>query len=205
MCVCFLPFFFLSSSSSSVSLSSPEQTKGPSMYPTFEHEGDVVLVEHLSRQRRTLKPGDVVISVCPHEPRKMICKRLLALEGQTVDVSGIQPQRQLEQHQHRQRGFAASSSDQEQEGEGEGVGVHVDDSPSSSSNSPSSFIQGKDLIRVPKGHVWIQGDNLQNSTDSRYYGPVPYSLLRGRVFYKIWPPSEFGPIRDAPQQSNNKQ
>jgi signal peptidase I len=153
-------------------------TKGPSMYPTFEHEGDVVLVEHLSRQRRTLTPGDVVISVCPHEPRKMICKRLVATEGQTVDVSGV--------HQHqpgRRRGFAADGG------------------------SPSSpeFIKGKDLIRVPKGHVWIQGDNLQNSTDSRYYGPVPYSLLRGRVFYKIWPPSQFGPIRDAPPEAQQQQ
>ncbi|EQB79178.1 hypothetical protein CB1_056579052 [Camelus ferus] len=40
----------------------------------------------------------------------------------------------------------------------------------------------KDL--VPTGHVWLEGDNLQNSTDSRYYGPVPYGLIRGRIFFK---------------------
>ncbi|CAG8659836.1 3782_t:CDS:2, partial [Scutellospora calospora] len=35
---------------------------------------------------------------------------------------------------------------------------------------------------VPSGHVWLQGDNLSNSTDSRNYGPVPYALIKGRVF-----------------------
>ena len=31
----------------------------------------------------------------------------------------------------------------------------------------------------------LQGDNFSNSTDSRHYGPVPYALLRGRVFFKV--------------------
>ncbi len=64
------------------------QTKGPSMRPTFNERGDVVLVEHISRNTYSLKPGDVVISVCPVESHKMICKRLLALEGQSVRVQG---------------------------------------------------------------------------------------------------------------------
>ena len=45
-------------------------------------------------------------------------------------------------------------------------------------------------VQVPQGHVWLQGDNPLNSTDSRHYGPVPYALLRGRVFLKVqthWP------------------
>uniref|UniRef100_A0A8C2DN70 Mitochondrial inner membrane protease subunit n=1 Tax=Cyprinus carpio TaxID=7962 RepID=A0A8C2DN70_CYPCA len=37
---------------------------------------------------------------------------------------------------------------------------------------------------VPRGHVWLEGDNLRNSTDSRSYGPVPYALIRGRVCLK---------------------
>ena len=39
--------------------------------------------------------------------------------------------------------------------------------------------------QVPKGHVWLQGDNFINSTDSRHYGPVPYALIRGRAFLKV--------------------
>uniref|UniRef100_A0A8D1AZU1 Mitochondrial inner membrane protease subunit n=2 Tax=Sus scrofa TaxID=9823 RepID=A0A8D1AZU1_PIG len=49
-------------------------------------------------------------------------------------------------------------------------------------NSPSGFFKGHSY--VPTGHVWLEGDNLQNSTDSRYYGPVPYGLIRGRIFFK---------------------
>ncbi|KAI8366719.1 mitochondrial inner membrane protease subunit 1 [Radiomyces spectabilis] len=45
-------------------------------------------------------------------------------------------------------------------------------------------------INVPQGHVWVGGDNLSNSNDSRSYGPVPIGLIRGRVFAKVWPTTE---------------
>nr|ACU16711.1 unknown [Glycine max] len=47
---------------------------------------------------------------------------------------------------------------------------------------------------VPKGHVWIQGDNIYASRDSRHFGPVPYGLIEGKVFFRVWPPDSFGPL-----------
>lgn len=41
------------------------------------------------------------------------------------------------------------------------------------------------FVRVPKGHVWLAGDNLSNSTDSRTYGPVPLALVRGKAVAKV--------------------
>ncbi|PKI35856.1 hypothetical protein CRG98_043765 [Punica granatum] len=49
-------------------------------------------------------------------------------------------------------------------------------------------------VMVPKGHVWIQGDNMYASTDSRNFGPVPYGLILGKVFCRVWPPEGFGSI-----------
>ncbi|XP_041365569.1 mitochondrial inner membrane protease subunit 1-like [Gigantopelta aegis] len=55
---------------------------------------------------------------------------------------------------------------------------------------------------VPRGHVWLEGDNKDNSTDSRTYGPVPYALLRSRVFFKIWPPKDIGTVKFCPDEMN---
>ena len=50
-----------------------------------------------------------------------------------------------------------------------------------------SFPWSRDGTTVPEGHVWLQGDNESNSTDSRHYGPVPMELITGTVTAKIWP------------------
>ncbi|BAT89292.1 hypothetical protein VIGAN_06021200, partial [Vigna angularis var. angularis] len=33
-------------------------------------------------------------------------------------------------------------------------------------------------ILVPKGAVWVEGDNKNRSLDSRKYGPISYGLIR---------------------------
>lgn len=42
-------------------------------------------------------------------------------------------------------------------------------------------------LLVPDGHLWIEGDNPWNSSDSRIYGPIPASLIVGRVLVRLWP------------------
>ncbi|XP_023518168.1 mitochondrial inner membrane protease subunit 1-like [Cucurbita pepo subsp. pepo] len=37
-----------------------------------------------------------------------------------------------------------------------------------------------ETVVVPKGHVWIEGDNMYDPKDSRYFGAVPYGLLQGK-------------------------
>lgn len=41
-------------------------------------------------------------------------------------------------------------------------------------------------IVVPKGHVWIAGDNASCSRDSRVYGPVSMALIRGKVVARVY-------------------
>ncbi|KAL1507105.1 hypothetical protein AB1Y20_007961 [Prymnesium parvum] len=42
-------------------------------------------------------------------------------------------------------------------------------------------------VRVPEGRCWLQGDNVYDSTDSRFYGPVPLALVQSVVFFRVWP------------------
>lgn len=43
------------------------------------------------------------------------------------------------------------------------------------------------MIQVPPNHLWVVGDNLEWSRDSRHYGPVPMGLVRGRVLARVLP------------------
>ena len=47
--------------------------------------------------------------------------------------------------------------------------------------------KGFTSISVPKGHVWVEGDNYYHSKDSRDHGPIPIGLIIGVVFCKIYP------------------
>ncbi len=41
-------------------------------------------------------------------------------------------------------------------------------------------------VTVPSGDIYIIGDNLDDSADSRYFGPVPGSAVTGRVSARLW-------------------
>jgi signal peptidase I len=47
-------------------------------------------------------------------------------------------------------------------------------------------------ITIPKGEVFMMGDNRGNSDDSRFWGPIPTSWVIGGAFLRYWPVSRIG-------------
>ncbi|KAK7185284.1 hypothetical protein DPSP01_000929 [Paraphaeosphaeria sporulosa] len=45
----------------------------------------------------------------------------------------------------------------------------------------------EEVVRVPEGHVWLAGDNLDWSRDSRVFGAVPLNVVKGKVLAVVWP------------------
>lgn len=40
-------------------------------------------------------------------------------------------------------------------------------------------------VVIPKGHIWISGDNAPFSRDSRRYGPVSMSLIQSKLVLRV--------------------
>jgi signal peptidase I len=46
-------------------------------------------------------------------------------------------------------------------------------------------------VKIPPGEYYVMGDNRTDSEDSRYFGPIPRSLIVGRAVAVVWPLSHF--------------
>ncbi|KAI9928180.1 IMP1 inner mitochondrial membrane peptidase-like [Aspergillus wentii] len=57
----------------------------------------------------------------------------------------------------------------------------------------------QEMIQVPEGHVYLAGDNLPWSRDSRNFGPVPMGLINGKIIARVWPLSKMEWVQNTMQ------
>lgn len=53
-------------------------------------------------------------------------------------------------------------------------------------------------LKVPPGHFFAVGDNINSSFDSFQFGPVPLGSINGEVRFIYWPPGRFGKLGVGP-------
>ena len=113
---------------------------------------------------RQPKPGDIIVFRYPVDPRQDFIKRCVAVGGQTVAI--------------RDKVVYVDGVKRE-----EPFAVHDD----------PRMLPGRDNFGpyvVPPGHLFMMGDNRDNSSDSRVWGPLPANLIKGKAMftYFSWDP-----------------
>lgn len=150
-----------------------------SMFPTLG-ANERVLVSKVAFTFDEPGPGDVIVfkdpAALPREETFFQTVRRNILEALGLSTSDIQDL--------IKRVIAV---------EGDRVGIRgnqvmVNGTPIQESylNSGFTMADQREVI-VPAGHVWVLGDNRNNSFDSRRFGPVPLDDVVGRAFLRLWP------------------
>jgi len=155
---------------------------------------------------RKVQRGDIIIFQCPPEGlslterekkiKKDFIKRCAAVGGDMVQIKDKQlivngtpvnePYAQfVDENVYPPLQFF-SSSEQYQRSWESGKFANL---------SPDMIRDNFGPIIVPPGHYFALGDNRDRSFDSRFWGPVPDNLLKGRALLLYWPLSRFRIIR----------
>ncbi len=143
------------------------------------YAGDYVLTSKISYKLNTPKVGDIVVFDHPFRAGEKAARRIIAIEGQTVETVGKM--------------------------------VYVDGEPLSEPVTvqhldyrilPPNF-SNRDYSppqQVPPAHVYVLGDNRDQSEDSRDFGFVPASSIQGKVLfvYFSWKPDPNAPRMESP-------
>jgi signal peptidase I len=129
---------------------------GLSMAPTLE-DHDRLIVNKLVYELGEPRPGDIVMLYYPLNPEKMFVKRVIAKEGDRVQiVDGRVYVNDIPLH---------------------------DDYVPPEFRSHDDLVP----TVIQQGYYFVMGDHRNNSSDSRHWGQVPKKYIVGKVKVRWWP------------------
>lgn len=120
---------------------------------------------------REIRRGDVLVFKFPEDPSRDFIKRCVGLPGDEIEIVD-------------KRTYVN--------------GMPVDDATYTFHTDPRVYPKSVFLpesyrsrdnfgpYTVPEGEYFFLGDNRDNSNDSRFWGPVPASFIKGRAFMVYW-------------------
>ena len=132
--------------------------------------GDMLFAEKITFRNRAPEPGEIVTFLDPRtEEERVLIKRVIAVGGQTIDLI---------------------------KGDVYIDGVMIKE-PYTLSPGNTFPLQRSTITypyTIPEGYIWVMGDNRENSTDSRGFGPVSLDAVLERAVFIYWPFDHFGSL-----------
>jgi signal peptidase I len=116
---------------------------------------------------RNIRRGDIVVFKYPDEPERDFIKRVIGLPGETLELK------------NKRVHINGQPLDEPY--------VHFLE-PASEGQEVTSFDVRERYgpVRVPDGQYFVMGDNRDNSQDSRYWGFLPRSYIKGKALMIYW-------------------
>ena len=139
---------------------------GQSMYPTLQDGDRLTLLSNFVYRPEV---GDIVVLKAPGVEQGPLVKRVIAMDGQTVDIDF-------------------------ETGDVWVDGVLLDEPYI---NDPTTRYEGVNFpLTVPEGYVFVLGDNRLHSSDSRdpSIGCIDKRYVLGKALQVIYPISRFGGV-----------
>ena len=119
---------------------------------------------------RDIARGDIIVFRYPLQPDTDFVKRVIGMPGDTVEV------------RNKQVSINGLTLD-------EPYVIHEDPQVYPMQPALPEPYRSRDQFgpyTVPEGQYFAMGDNRDKSSDSRYWGTVPRSMIKGRAFMVYW-------------------
>ncbi len=122
---------------------------------------------------REVRRGDIIVFKYPEEPERDFIKRVIGLPGETLELT------------NKQVHINGEPIDEPY--------AHFMQPPSTDGTAqPWDPRHTFGPVTVPDGHYFMMGDNRDNSQDSRFWGFMPASFVKGRAMVIYWSFGEEG-------------